>query len=354
MPPPQLARDAPRTNVLHPIEVHPPVVARDDPHPLLEDRGDRRLGELLHAHEPLQRDQRLDALPGAVRVGDLVLVGLLAHDAAFRPQRRHHRRARLHHREPREALARLGGHAPVLTDHRDLVEFVALADLEVVGVVRGGDLQLAGAEVHLHVLVRDDRQMPSDERQDRGATDELAVALVLGVDRHRGVPQHRLRAHRRDRHGAPVLEVVADRVQVSVSRALLDLQVGDRRVAAGIPVDDVAIAVDQALLVERHEHLHHRAVVALVQGEALVAVVARGPQPLELLDDRVAVVLAPLPHAPLERLAPELLAAACPRRAAPSRPAPASRSRRDRCRGSTSCAGRASGDSGSACPESSR
>ncbi len=141
--------------------------------------------------------------PGAVRVGDVVLVGLLGDEAALGPQRGHHRRARVHHGEPREALPRLGGHAPVLADHRDLVEFVALADLEVVGVVRGGDLQLAGAEVPLDVLVGDDRQVAPHQRQHRRAPDQLAVALVVGVDRHRGVSQHRLGAHRCDRHASP-------------------------------------------------------------------------------------------------------------------------------------------------------
>ncbi len=273
---------------------------------------------------------------------------------AFGSQRRDHRRARFHHGQAREALARLGGHAPVLADHRDLVEFVAQADLEVVGVVRGGDLQLAGAEVPLDVLVGDDRQVASDQRQDRRAPDQLAVALVVWVDRHRGVAQHRLGAHRGDRHAPPALDVVANRVQRVGLAALLDLQVGDRRARAGVPVDDVAVAVDEALLVQRHEHRDHRAVVVLVEGEALFGVVARGPQPLELLDDRVPVVLAPLPRRAARTPRARAPGGSCPPRAAPSRPAPAWRSPRGRCRGSTSSAGRPGGGSGSARPGSSR
>ncbi len=98
-------------------QVDAAVILRHDPHAPVAHRLGRGRREGVHAHEPLQRDQRLDALPGAVRVGDLVLVGLLGHDAAFGPQRLHHRRARLHHGEPREALPGLGGQAPVLADH---------------------------------------------------------------------------------------------------------------------------------------------------------------------------------------------------------------------------------------------
>ena len=91
--------------------------------------------------------------------------------------------------------------------------------------------------------------------------------------------------------------------------ALLDLEVGDGRARPGVPVDEVVVAVDQALVVEVDEDLHDRLHVALVEREALVLVVHRGAEALELLDDRAAVLLAPLPHALDEGLAPDLLAA---------------------------------------------
>jgi hypothetical protein len=54
--------------------------------------------------------------------------------------------------------------------------------------------------------------------------------------------------------------------------------------------------------------VQHRAHVRLVHREALVAVVERRAQAAELLDDRAAVLLAPLPHALGERVAAELRA----------------------------------------------
>ena len=84
-------------------------------------------------------------------------------------------------------------------------------------------------------------------------------------------------------------------------------EIADR--VPGIPVDHVVVAVDQPLLVEVDEHLLDRLHVALVEREALVLVVARGAQALELLHDRAPVALAPLPHAALELLAAELRAA---------------------------------------------
>ena len=103
---------------------------------------------------------------------------------------------------PGEALAGRLGHPAVLADHRDLLEPVLAADLEVVRVVAGRDLQRARAELGLDVVVGDDRQPAADERQDRGLPDEPRVALVVGVHRDRGVGEHRLRAHGRDRDRA--------------------------------------------------------------------------------------------------------------------------------------------------------
>jgi hypothetical protein len=62
-------------------------------------------------------------------------------------------------------------------------------------------------------------------------------------------------------------------------------------------------------VVEVDEDLLDRADVRGVEREALVVVVARGAEALELGDDRGAVLVAPLPHALDELLAAELLAA---------------------------------------------
>ena len=192
--------------------------------------------------------------------------------------------------EAREALAGRGGHAAVLADHADLGQAVAAADLEVVRVVAGRDLQRAGAELGLDVVVGDDRQLAPDERQDRRLPDQVLVALVVRVHRDGGVGEHRLRAHGRDRDHLALAagERVRDVGERVDDLAVLDLEVGDRRAGARIPVDHVVVAVDVALLVEVDEDLQDGLVVAGVEREALVLVVERGAEALELLDDRAS------------------------------------------------------------------
>ena len=93
-------------------------------------------------------------------------VGLLGAQPALLAQRGDDRLLRLGRGQAGEALSRLLGHPAVGADHADLLEAVPAADLEVVGVVAGGDLQRPGAELGVDVLVGDDRQAAADQRQD--------------------------------------------------------------------------------------------------------------------------------------------------------------------------------------------
>src|SRR5207245_10239732 len=69
-----------------------------------------------------------------------------------------------------------------------------------------------------------------------------------------------------------------------ISLLALDLEVGEHRLAARAPVDDVVVAVDQSLVVQAHEHLAHGARQPLVHGEAQARPVAGGTELLELTD----------------------------------------------------------------------
>ncbi len=76
---------------------------------------------------------------------------------------------------------------------------------------------------------------------------------------------------------------------------------------ARVPVDHVVVAVDVALVVELLEDPVDGLDVAVVQREALTLVVAGGAEPLVLLDDPRAVLLAPLPDPLDELLAAEIV-----------------------------------------------
>ena len=210
-------------------------------------------------------------------------------------------------------------HVRVVGHDVDLGEAVALADEEVVGVVRGRDLHDAGAELAVDVVVGDDGDLAAGERQDNRLADEVRVAVVLRVHRDRGVAGQRLGTRRRDHHVVLVwlaldaLQAPHDRIahvpEVAVVGLMLHLVVGERRAAARAPVDDVVALVDEPLVVELGEDLGDGAGAALVEGKAFASPVGRVAKHALLVDERAAVLLLPLPHALEELLAPEVLAA---------------------------------------------
>jgi hypothetical protein len=90
---------------------------------------------------------------------------------------------------------------------------------------------------------------------------------------------------------------IADVVEMAVDVFVLHFQIGQGRVAAVAPVDDVIALIDQALFVKLDENLAHRLGEALVHGEAFPLPVAGGAQAFELVDDGAAVFLSPFPDA---------------------------------------------------------
>ncbi len=299
--PPQLARDAPVVHVVDPVEVALGHLPRVDRHPAVAHRVAGGPGQRLDLDPPLERQPRLDGGPAARAVPDGVDVGaLLGDDPALLAQRADDRRARL---EAVQALERpVHGDDAALVHDRDRLKAVPLADREVVRVVGRGDLDRAGAELRVDVRVRDDRDGAVGERQLDPPADQVPVPLVVGVDGHRGVAEHRLGAGGRHDHGLVALAVL-QRDQLAVVVLVVHLDVGDGGQAARAPVDDPLGAVDQLVVVELLEDGLDGAGQALVHGEALARPVDAVAEAAHLAEDAAAVLLLPPPD-PLDELLP--------------------------------------------------
>ena len=236
-----------------------------------------------------------------------VAVRFDAFHQAFGLQRFHHRLAAgeaVHALEPAGRF----GHGAVVGDDLDAGQVVAAPDFKVVGVVGRGHFQRSGAGGEIHVAVADDGDLPVHQRQHDGRRRQAGVAFIIRVDGHGRVAQHGLRA--RGGHGqrsAAVGEGIADVVEVAVYILVLHLKVGEGRVTAAAPVDDVVSLVNQPLFEKLHEHFAHGARQPFVHGEAFTVPVARRPQALELVDDGAAVLLTPAPDGLDEFLASQLM-----------------------------------------------
>ena len=196
----------------------------------------------------------------------------------------------------------------VLVEHEDLLEVVTLTHLEVVRVVARRNLDAAGAELHVNVLVAEDRDLAVHDREDAGLADEMLVALVVRVDRDAGIAHEGLRTGgRNDQIARAVCERVADVPQLARLGLVLNLGVGKRGRAVRTPVDDAVALVDQALVVQVYENFPDCLGAALVHREALALPVTGRAELFQLADDAVAELVLPVPDTLQKFLAAEVI-----------------------------------------------
>ncbi len=201
----------------------------------------------------------------------------------------------------------------VLAQDVDHGQAVALAHLEVVEVVRRGDLHRARALLGIRILVGDDRNAAADDGQDHVLADEMLVALIVRVNGDRGVAEHGLgpRGGDDDEGGrvfgieGRALDGIAQMPEVPLGLDLLDFQIGNRGQELRVPIDEALVLVDEAGAMKLDEHFADGLRQPLVHGEAEPRPVAGGTEALELADDGVAGLFLPLPDALDELLTAE-------------------------------------------------
>ena len=305
--PPDLARDAPVADVVHPFIVGLFPLLGDDPGPALLHGIDGLFGQGFGVDEPLLRQVRLDGGLAPVALAHWHRVGGLVDEIALLLE------ILLQLSPARETVhpqvgARVFVHDPGLVhDHND-IEPVSEPELVVVEVVGRGDLHRAGAELLVHHGVGDDGDPPVEDRKDNLPAHHRGVPLVRGIHGDAGVAQHGLGPGGCHHDFAlPFGEGIADVPEKTAFFLVLHLEIGDGAVAPGAPVHDIVAPEDQTLPVEGDEHLSDRIGEPLVHGEADPLPVAGCAQSLELVDDQVAVLFPPLPDLVDEGLSPQVV-----------------------------------------------
>ena len=199
MAPPELAADAPVLNICQPMVVNLGPAVGMKFHPALGHAGlGFRHGGILQ--KPLFAQARFDGHIRALAEPDVVLVRLgFNHHALFR-ENFHGNFAGLETIQSCQWPTRQSVHRAVGVDDFDERQLMARADVEVRLVVGGRDLEHAGAEFKIHMLVADDgdefltlRQF-SGQRPHDVLADKMRVTRVFRIHGHGGVAGNRLGA----------------------------------------------------------------------------------------------------------------------------------------------------------------
>src|SRR5215207_1070342 len=203
---------------------------------------------------------------------------------------------------------------PVRVHNVDGIETKPTAYLEVVGIMRRGDLEHTRAELGIYVLVGEDLYLPLDKRHLDLAPDKIPVPRILRVDDERHVTEHRFRTRGEDlgvgfsvrTRAFAISEGVADAVEPALHLLVVDLEVTDRRTVVRAPVGDTVAAVDQTFLVQADKCGEDRVHVIIVHGVAEATPVERGAEPLVLSEYLLARLQGELAATLHESLASEV------------------------------------------------
>jgi hypothetical protein len=188
MAPPELARDAPVVNVVHPLEVSLLVHLRREADVFLPDSFLGLVGQRLNLHKPLRGKARLDDRLAAVAVAHAVGVVLDFAQEALLFEIGDDLLAR-HIAVEAGIRAAVGIDVARIVHDVDRGQMMALADGEVVGVVRGSNFYRAGAEVAADPLVENNGNFAADERQAEFLAVQVQIALVFRMNGNRRIAQ---------------------------------------------------------------------------------------------------------------------------------------------------------------------
>ena len=89
---------------------------------------------------------------------------------------------------------------------------------------------------------------------------------------------------------------------------MIYLVIRHRGLQLNIPVHQALAAEDQTVLEQLEERFAHSPAAHFIKREPSAIPITRAPQPLELIDNAVAVLLLPFPYALDQRLAPDVVA----------------------------------------------
>mmetsp|Transcript_30127 Transcript_30127/g.76110 ORF Transcript_30127/g.76110 Transcript_30127/m.76110 type:complete len:345 (-) Transcript_30127:337-1371(-) len=202
---------------------------------------------------------------------------------------------------------------------------MALATLEIVEIVRWSDLDATRAKLavnhrvgdHCHLSVREEWVLQL-------LAHELFVSVVLWMDANGHITQHRLNTGRgnskriigalqlvfefaHDAH-LNLLIVARDRkIGDAMDFLVVNLQVRKGSAEMRAPIHKAIVSVNQALIMEANEGLHHRPVQHRVHGEPLTRPIGAGGNLVQLVLDAIAVLLLPCPHTLKELLAAKIM-----------------------------------------------
>ena len=153
----------------------------------------------------------------------------------------------------------------------DHLQPVAATNIKVIEIMGRGDFDGTGALFHIGILIGNDRDQAIHDRQANHFPHQITITVIIGVNRHRRIPQHGFRpaSCNGDEGILHPFNRVFEVPVMAVDLFLLNLKVRNRGHQLGVPVDQPLVTIDQALLMHVDKHLADSVGQAFIHGKTL-------------------------------------------------------------------------------------
>ena len=286
--------------VLHPVTVRVTVLVRNKFDLAGFDALKSLCGKVFHLEEPLRRELRLDDRVGPFRISHRRCIFLHLDKVAGLLQHLDNLLSGLETILAHQNLSLLVQAAVVIDDVNNR-QIVAKSDLIVMSVVSRGDLQASSSEIHLHITVLDDRDLPVDQRDEHLLAFQPMMSLIGRIDTDGGIGHNRLRTGRGDheilvrRIAVAIGDIIFKVIEMALGVPVDDLVVTDGGQCHWIPVDHTHTSIYHTFLIEIAECGDHGVGKLRLHREPCAVPVTGSAKLAELLENDSPVLLLPLP-----------------------------------------------------------
>ena len=250
MPPPDLARNAPVLDVLHPVAVGINPLLGMKLNLAIIDHLQGWLRKRFHLDEPLLGEIGFNNHICPLGVTNIVLILLNTHKIAKLFQILENFVASI--KSVHTAITKIISHPAIFTDNGENREIVSPGNLIVVGIMRRSNFQRSGSELNVNIIISNNGNMASCNRNNGMSSNQMTIPWIVGVNGNSNVCQNRFRP---DGRNGDIFSWMVDQCilyidQLVATRLHDHLFIGERSLRHRAPVDNTGAPIDQSITIE--------------------------------------------------------------------------------------------------------
>ncbi len=144
----------------------------------------------------------------------------------------------------------LGNMAVIRHNIYDL-QIMTEADFIVIRIMRGCDLYNAGAELNVHIIIGNNRNLSVHDRQNQRFADDILIAVIIWIYGNRRIAEHGLRpCGGKLNIAAAIFKRITQMPEMACLILVLHFRVRNRGFAVRAPVYHSFALIDQTFIVE--------------------------------------------------------------------------------------------------------